>query len=158
MVVFSSDTPPPPEIFLFSPSCNYHYWLSTAAPKVTHSLIKNLLCSHSLFTKTVLPTQSYLEKGKLSSVSSRDMPTSPGAARTPWMFFPELPLLPHKVSGAQGVNLPVHIRIQLASPVKSKQGFVYVPSIAVDVECQICSLMSKTPQSGLPSSKEVRQN
>ena len=29
------------------------------------------------------------------------------------MFFPEIPLLPHKGSGAQGVNSPIHIRTRL---------------------------------------------
>lgn len=74
------------------------------------------------------------------------------------MFFLNSHPLPHKVSRAQGVNSPVHIRTQMASPVKSKQGLVYVPGITMDAERQICSLMSKILQSGVPSSIGVRQN
>lgn len=102
-----------------------------------HSLPESLLCSHWLFTKTLLPTQSYLEKGKLNSVSSRDTPyLSRDCQNTlPECFHLELPLLLHKVSGAQGANM-LHSQ-QIACGYKlasSSWVFLLVPSITADAK------------------------
>ena len=86
---------------------DYQRWLPATLPKVINSLPENLLCSHWLFTKILLPTQSYLEKGKLNSVSSRDTPRLSSSCQNTLnaCFHLELPLLLHKVSGAQGANM-----------------------------------------------------
>lgn len=73
-------------------------------------------------------------------VSSRDMPTSPGAAKIPRMLLPETPSPAPEVSEAQGVhtshtyqNTLQHNQHCLPD---QQTGFVYVPRITVDAKNQ----------------------
>ena len=96
--------PPHPEFFSFSPSCDYQPRLSTAAPKVTHSLTKSLLCSET-FHRACVTNTVLLGKRSIGFCFLQGYAHLSLGAGTPWT-----PSLPHKISGAQGVNSPVHIR------------------------------------------------